>query len=70
MLFYGRPEELINAVLREIELLNSLLNRDKRLDAFIKRKVELLNLCLQQLKRLAPGEYQLVALESCEIVPL
>ncbi|MFN7105394.1 MAG: hypothetical protein ACK4M3_02235 [Pyrobaculum sp.] len=70
MLSYGKPEELIGAVLRELELLESLLNRDKRLDVFIRRKVELLNLCLQQLKRLAPGEYQLVALDSCEVVPL
>ncbi|MEM0468604.1 MAG: hypothetical protein QXT27_05355 [Pyrobaculum sp.] len=70
MLYYGRLEEIIKAVEREIELLNSLSERDNRLDAFIKKKVELLNKCIAQMKRLPPGEYQLVAVNNCEIIPL
>ncbi|ACB38986.1 hypothetical protein [Pyrobaculum neutrophilum] len=70
MLYYGRPEDLARAVRREIELLGALLNIDERLDAFIKRKIELLNRCLSQVERLPQGEYQLIAVGGCEIVPI
>lgn len=70
MLYSGRLEELINAVTKEIDMLNGLLGRDKKLDLFIKHKIEILNKCLSQLRRLPPGEYQLVAINSCEIIPL
>jgi translation initiation factor RLI1 len=70
MLCYGKPEELIRIIQREIELLSSLINIDKKLDSFIKKKLELLNVCMNQIKKLPGGEYQIVAVESCEIIPL
>lgn len=70
MLLYGRPEELIEAIQREVEMLKSLLKIDKRLDTFIVNKINLLEQCIRQLKKLEPGEYQLIALDKCEIVPI
>lgn len=70
MLCYGKPEELTRIIQKEIELLSTLINRDKKLDNFIKRKLELLNMCINQIKKLSSGEYQIVAVESCEIIPL
>ncbi|AFA40486.1 hypothetical protein Pogu_2459 [Pyrobaculum oguniense TE7] len=70
MLYYGRPEELLRAVEQEMELLNSLINYNKKLDNFIKRKINILKECILQIKRLPPGEYQLIALNDCELVPL
>lgn len=70
MLYYGKLEEIIKAVEREIELLTSLYERDEKLDEFIKKKVELLNRCVAQLRKLPSGEYQLVAVNSCEVIPL
>ena len=70
MLYYGRPEDVAKAIKNEIELLTALLNRDKKLDVFIKKKIELLNRCLAQVGRLPPGEYQIVAVNTCEIIPL
>jgi len=51
-------------------LLTALLNRDEKLDAFIKKKIELLNKCLAQVGKLPPGEYQVVAVNTCEVIPL
>ncbi|WP_053240358.1 hypothetical protein [Pyrobaculum islandicum] len=70
MLYYGKPEDLAKAIMREIELLNTLLNIDERLDVFIKKKIELLNRCLAQVGKLPQGEYQLIAVDICEIVPI
>jgi hypothetical protein len=70
MLCYGRPEDVAKAIKNEIELLTALLNRDEKLDVFIKKKIELLNKCLAQVRRLPPGEYQLVAVNTCELIPL
>jgi len=70
VLYYGTPENIAKAVRGEIELLTHLLNRDERLDVFIKKKIELLNRCLAQVGRLPPGEYQLVAINTCELIPL
>jgi hypothetical protein len=72
VLYYGTPENIAKAVRDEIELLTHLflLNRDEKLDVFIKKKIELLNRCLAQVERLPPGEYQLVAINTCELIPL
>jgi hypothetical protein len=70
VLYYGTPENIAKAVGYEIELLIHLLYRDEKLDAFIKKKIELLNRCLAQVRRLPPGEYQLVAINTCELIPL
>jgi hypothetical protein len=70
MLYYGQPEDVAKAIKNEIELLTALLNRDEKLGAFIKKKIELLNKCLAQVRRLPPGEYQLVAVDTCELIPL
>jgi hypothetical protein len=70
VLYYGTPENIAKAIRDEIELLTHLLNRDERLDVFIKKKIELLNRCLVQVGRLSPGEYQLVAINTCELIPL
>ncbi len=70
VLYYGRPEDVAKAIKNEIELLTVLLNRDEKLDAFIKKKIELLNKCLAQVGKLPPGEYQVVAVNTCEVIPL
>jgi len=70
VLYYGSPEDIVKAVRKEVELLTALLNRDKKLDMFIKQKIELLNKCLTQIEKLPPGEYQLVAVNTCEVIPL
>lgn len=70
MLSYGKPEQLVETIQREIEMLKSLLEIDKKLDVFIVKKIDLLEQCIRQLKRLEPGEYQLIALDKCEIVPI
>jgi hypothetical protein len=70
MLYYGQPEDVAKAIKNEIELLTALLNRDEKLDAFIKKKIELLNKCLAQVWKLPPGEYQVVAVNTCEVIPL
>ncbi|RFA97438.1 hypothetical protein [Pyrobaculum aerophilum] len=70
MLCYGRLDDILRTIQREIELLSTLLNRDKKLDNYIKRKIDLLNICINNIKRLPPGEYQIVAINSCEIIPL
>jgi hypothetical protein len=70
VLYYGTPENIAKAIRDEIELLTHLLNKDERLDVFIKKKIELLNRCLAQVGKLPPGEYQLVAINTCELIPL
>jgi translation initiation factor RLI1 len=70
VLYYGTPENIAKAIKDEIELLTHLLNKDEKLDVFIKKKIELLNKCLAQVGRLSPGEYQLVAINTCELIPL
>lgn len=67
MLYYGTPENIAKAIRDE---LTHLLNKDERLDVFIKKKIELLNRCLAQVVKLPPGEYQLVAINTCEHIPL
>jgi len=70
MLLYGRPKDLLVAIERELELLAELAGRDKRIDEFIKRKTELLKSCRKAVERLEVGEYQLVAVDKCYIIPL
>jgi len=70
MLLYGRPKDLLAAIERELELLAALAGRDKRIDDFIKRKVELLKSCREAVEKLESGEYQLVAVNKCYIVPI
>jgi hypothetical protein len=70
VLYYGTPENIAKAIRDEIELLTHLLNRDERLNVFIKKKIELLNRCLAQVGKLPPGEYQLVAINTCEFISL
>jgi len=70
MLLYGRPKDLLAAIERELELLAALAGRDKRIDEFIKRKGELLKSCRETVEKLEAGEYQLVAVDKCYIVPI
>jgi len=70
MLLYGRPKDLLAAIERELELLAALAGRDKRIDDFIKRKVELLKSCREAVEKLGPGEYQLVAVDKCYVIPV
>lgn len=71
MLYYGRPEEIAEAVRREMQLLQGLVGRHPRLDRYIRRKWALLNECLKALERLdADSEYQLIAVEDCQLVPI
>lgn len=71
MLYYGRPDEIAKAIRREVELLQGLAGRHSRLDRFIRRKSALLSECLKALEKLdADLEYQLIAVERCEVVPL
>jgi len=69
-LLYGRPKDLLAAIERELELLAALAGRDKRIDDFIKRKAELLKSCREAVEKLESGEYQLVAVDKCYIVPI
>jgi hypothetical protein len=70
MINYGSPRELAEAIRREVELLESLRGLDRRLDAFIKRRVGLLRACLARVEGAPHGVYQLVAVDSCELVPV
>jgi len=70
MLLYGRPKDLLAVIERELELLAALAGRDKRIDDFIKRKVELLKSCREAVEKLESGEYQLVSVDKCYIVPI
>jgi len=70
MLLYGRPKDLLAAIERELELLAALAGRDRRINESIKRKVELLKSCREAVERLGVGEYQLVAVDKCHIIPL
>jgi len=70
MLLYGRPKDLLAAIERELELLAALAGKDKRIDDFIKRKAELLKSCRETMERLEVGEYQLVAVDKCYVIPL
>jgi len=70
MLLYGRPKDLLAAIERELELLAALAGRDKRINDFIKRKVELLKSCRETVEKLESGEYQLVAVDKCYVVPV
>ncbi|MEZ0320270.1 MAG: hypothetical protein ABWK05_09830 [Pyrobaculum sp.] len=71
MLLYGRPTELAKYIAEEIELIATLQNIDKKLDEFIKRKIEVLKKCIDELKRCEEDkEYQVIATETCTIIPL
>lgn len=70
MLLYGKPEELIKAITEELELLASITNIDTKLDEFIRNKSVLLKKCIEELSKYKPGEYQVIAIKSCTIIPL
>lgn len=71
MLLYGKPSELAKYIAEEIELITSLQEIDKKLDEFIKRKLEVLKKCIDELKKYDENrEYQVVAVETCTIIPL